>query len=157
SEYLGPQRELNLRLADFGAEKCPPYADIPINRNPSLGIRGIRLLLQRDDILRPQVRAIARLAAERPVTLLMPMIDTLDTLEATIDRLNMLCNVRHSSQLPFKLGTMIEVPAAGLMIEEILDRVDSVAIGLNDLTQYLLAADRDDELVERYHDALQPP
>lgn len=157
AEALGPDRELNLRLADFGAEKSPPYADIPINRNPSLGIRGIRLLLQRDDILRPQVRAIARVAGQRPVTMLLPMIDSLDTLDATIARLLTICGVNDRSKLPFRIGTMIEVPAAGLMIEEILDRVDSVAVGLNDLTQYLLAADRDDELLERYHDALQPP
>lgn len=157
SEALGSGRELNLRLADFGAEKSPPYADIPINRNPSLGIRGVRLLLQREDILRPQVKAIARLASHRPVTLLIPMIDTLDTLDTTIDRLCVITGSRGRTTLPFQIGAMIEVPAAGFMIDEILDRVDSVAIGLNDLTQYMLAADRDDELVERYHDALQPP
>ncbi len=157
AEALGNDRELNIRLADFGAEKSPPYADIPVNRNPSLGIRGIRLLLQRDDILQPQVLAIARLASRRPVTLLFPMIDTLDTLDATIDRLCAICGAATRELLPFKLGTMIEVPSAGLMIDDILDRVDSAAIGLNDLTQYVLAADRDDELVERYHDALQPP
>lgn len=157
AEALGSQAELHIRLADFGAEKSPPYAEIPMNRNPSLGIRGIRLLLQRDDVLTPQVKAIARLAAVRPLTLLIPMVDTLDTLETTIGRLISICNVPDRTRLPFQLGTMIEVPAAGLMIEEILERVDSVAIGLNDLTQYLLAADRDDELLERYHDALQPP
>ena len=100
---------------------------------------------------------MSRLAASLPMTLLIPSVDTLDTLDATIDRLNVICGVKEKKQLPFKLGAMIEVPAAGLMIEDILRRVDSVAIGLNDLTQYLLAADRDDELVERYHDALQPP
>ncbi len=75
-------QELHLRLVDFGAEKCPAYSDIPLSRNPSLGLRGMRLLLQREDILQPQVRAIARLARERTVTLLLPMLDTLDTLEA---------------------------------------------------------------------------
>jgi phosphoenolpyruvate-protein kinase (PTS system EI component) len=150
------QRELNIRLVDFGAEKCPAYADIPLNRNPSLGLRGIRLLLQREDILKPQVRAIARLAHERPVTLLLPMLDTPDTLESTIDRLCRSVGCTAREQLPFRLGAMIEVPAAALLVEEILPRVDSVSIGLNDLTQYLLAADRDDEFVEKYHDAMQP-
>jgi phosphotransferase system enzyme I (PtsI) len=149
-------RELNIRLVDFGAEKCPPYADIPLNRNPSLGLRGIRLLLQREDILQPQVRAIARLARERPVTLLLPMLDTLDTLEATTDRLCRIAGCASREQFPFRLGAMIEVPAAALLVEEILAHVDSVSIGLNDLTQYLLAADRDDEFVELYHDAMQP-
>jgi phosphotransferase system enzyme I (PtsI) len=149
--------ELSLRLADFGAEKSPPYANIPINRNPSLGVRGVRLLLQREDILRPQVQAIARLARERPVNMLLPMIDSVDTLDAVISRLCQICRCRSQSELPFRLSAMIETPSAALMIEEILTRVDGVSLGLNDLTQYLLAADRDDELVEDYHDALQPP
>lgn len=149
-------QELHLRLVDFGAEKCPAYSDIPLSRNPSLGLRGIRLLLQREDILQPQVRAITRLARERPVTMLLPMLDTLDTLEATIDVLCRTVGCATREQLPFRLGAMIEVPAAALQVEEILPSVDSVAIGLNDLTQYLLAADRDDEFVERYHDAMQP-
>jgi phosphoenolpyruvate-protein phosphotransferase len=153
--HLG-ERELNIRLVDFGAEKCPSYADIPLNRNPSLGLRGIRLLLQREDILNPQVRAVAQLARERPVTLLLPMLDTLDTLEATIERLCRAAGYASREQFPFRLGAMIEVPAAALLVEEILPKVDSVSIGLNDLTQYMLAADRDDEFVERYHDAMQP-
>ncbi len=148
--------ELNLRLADFGAEKCPQYADIPLNRNPSLGLRGVRLLLQRPDILKPQVSAVARLSARRPVTLLLPMLDTLDTLERILAQLRELLNLNEGAALPFRIGAMVELPSAALMIEEILPRVDSVAIGLNDLTQYMLAADRDDELVEAYHDAMQP-
>jgi phosphoenolpyruvate-protein kinase (PTS system EI component) len=148
--------ELHVRLADFGAEKSPPYADIPINRNPSLGLRGIRLLLQRDDILRPQVEALTRLADERPLTVLLPMVDTIDTLEKTVDRICKMTGRGCIGDLPFRVGAMIELPSAALMIDEILKRVDSASIGLNDLTQYTLAADRDDELVESYHDPLQP-
>jgi len=148
--------ELNIRLADFGAEKSPAYADIPVNRNPSLGVRGVRLLLSRPDILEPQVRALARLARLRPVTVLLPMIDTLDTLLRIQTELDRICRIAQGAARPFRLGTMIEIPSAALLIEEMIDRVDSVAVGLNDLTQYLLAADRDDEFVESYHDALQP-
>ncbi|MBI5761749.1 MAG: phosphoenolpyruvate--protein phosphotransferase [Planctomycetales bacterium] len=157
SDAMGdPATDLNVRLVDFGAEKCPAYSDIPVNRNPSLGLRGIRLLLQREDIFKPQVRAIARLARERKLTLLIPMLDTLDTLDATIEKLCQFVGVPQREQLPFKIGTMIEVPSAAILIDDLLPRVDAVAVGLNDLTQYLLAADRDDELVERYHDPLQP-
>jgi phosphoenolpyruvate-protein kinase (PTS system EI component) len=155
AQALG-DRELNIRLADFGAEKSPPYADIPVNRNPSLGIRGMRLLLSRDDILRPQVLALDRLARERPLTVLLPMVDTMDSLEATIYRICQICRCRNRSELPFRMGIMVEVPSAAYLIAELIGEVDSVSIGLNDLTQYLLAADRDDELVEVYHDALQP-
>jgi phosphotransferase system enzyme I (PtsI) len=84
------------------------------------------------------------------------MLDTLDTLHATIDRLCRIVGCAAREQFPFRLGAMIEVPAAALLVEELLPFVDSVSIGLNDLTQYLLAADRDDEFVERYHDAMQP-
>lgn len=156
AKALGSEAELNVRVVDFGAEKCPDYADIPLNRNPSLGLRGIRLLLQREDIFRPQVRAIARLAAQRPVTLLFPMLDTLETLQFTLEKLCQFIGVQSAKELPFQIGAMIEVPAAALMIEDLLPHVDSVAIGLNDLTQYTLAADRDDEFVEKYHDAMQP-
>ena len=148
--------ELAIRLTDFGAEKCPPYADIVAGRNPSLGLRGLRLLLHRHDILRPQVEAAARLAQERPLTVLLPMLDTLDTLEAATRQICSIAGKRRREDLPFRLGTMIETPSAALMVEEIADRVDALSIGLNDLTQYVLAADRDDELIEPYHDALQP-
>jgi phosphotransferase system enzyme I (PtsI) len=147
--------ELHIRLADFGADKCPDYADFPMGRNPSLGVRGVRLLLQRDDILAPQVRAIARLGERRPVVLLVPMLDSPDTLGRLKSRLEALCG-SGGDRLPFQLGAMVEVPAAALAIFEILEEVDLVAIGLNDLTQYLMAADREDESVEQYHDPLQP-
>lgn len=149
-------RELAIRLADFGAEKSPSYANIPVNRNPSLGIRGIRLLLQRDDILRPQLVALARLATEREITVLLPMVDTPETLATVQQRIRADLELPAEEPLPFKLGIMIEVPTAALVIEDLIDQIDCVAVGLNDLTQYLLAADRDDELVEAYHDALQP-
>jgi phosphoenolpyruvate-protein phosphotransferase len=147
--------ELHIRLADFGADKRPEYADFPMGRNPSLGVRGVRLLLQRDDILAPQVRAIARLAERRPVVLLVPMLDSLDTLRRLTDRLEELCGMERES-FAFQLGAMIEVPSAAIAVAEILPEVDLVSIGLNDLTQYLLAADREDDSVQHYHDALQP-
>ena len=148
--------ELTIRLADFGAEKCPIYANIPVNRNPSLGLRGLRLLLQREDILRPQLGAVLALARERPVTLLLPMLDSVETLETTIEKFRRIAGCRSSCELPFQIGAMIEVPSAALMAGEIMEHVDAVSIGLNDLTQYRLAADRDDELVEAYHDPLHP-
>jgi phosphoenolpyruvate-protein phosphotransferase len=147
--------DLHIRLADFGADKRPEYADFPMGRNPSLGVRGVRLLLQRDDILGPQVRALARLAERRPVTLLVPMLDSVDTLRRLRTRLEELCRKRYDT-FPFQIGAMIEVPAAALSIDEILEEADLASIGLNDLTQYLMAADREDEAVQRYHDALQP-
>jgi len=147
--------DLQIRLADFGADKRPAYADFPAGRNPSLGARGIRLLLQRDDILAPQVRALARLAARRPLTVLLPMLDGIDSLGRIRERMAAACKTK-SDRLPFALGAMIEVPAAALAIERIAAEVETVAIGLNDLTQYVMAADREDEAVELYHDALQP-
>jgi len=155
SDRLG-DRELNVRLVDFGAEKSPTYADIPINRNPSLGLRGIRLLLQREDILKPQVIALEKLARERPITVHIPMLDTLDTWDLAVEKICRFSGRRNRVDLPFKLGAMIEVPSAALMIDQLAPEVDAFSIGLNDLTQYLLAADRDDEVVGQFHDAMQP-
>jgi len=155
AEAIG-DRELHIRLADFGAEKSPSYADIPVNRNPSLGIRGMPLLLNREDILRPQVKALKRLAEERPITVLLPMIDTADTLAIATKKICNFCQCNNRLSLPFRLGMMVEVPSAAITLDDLIEGVDSLSVGLNDLTQYLLAADRDDELVERYHDPLQP-
>mgnify|MGYP002383902260 CR=1 FL=1 len=80
----------------------------------------------------------------------------LDTLERAFAEICRYAQVRNRTELPFRLGTMIEVPSAAFMIEELLPRVDSISVGLNDLTQYFLAADRDDETIERYHDPMQP-
>ncbi len=146
---------LHIRLADFGADKCPSYADFPIGRNPSLGLRGVRLLLERDDILAPQLRAIARIATLRPTLLLVPVLDGLDTLHAFNAAVERICGLSRAA-FPFSLGAMIEVPAAALTIEALLEHVDHVSIGLNDLTQYVMAADREEEAVERYHDPLTP-
>jgi len=87
--------------------------------------------------------------------LIVPMLDSQDTLGRLTSRLEELCD-KGRAELPFQLGAMIEVPAAALAISEILEEVDLVSIGLNDLTQYLMAADREDESVQHYHDALQP-
>jgi phosphotransferase system enzyme I (PtsI) len=84
------------------------------------------------------------------------MLDSADTLAATVDKLCRIVGCSERAQLPFRLGAMIEVPGAALLIDDLIEGLDAVAIGLNDLTQYLLAADRDDEFVERYHDAMQP-
>lgn len=147
--------ELYIRLADFGADKSPDYAIFPSSRNPSLGVRGVRLLLDREDILGPQVRALAALSARRPVVMLVPMLDSVDTLHELLSQLERLCGLERSA-FPFRIGAMVEVPAAALCIDRILEETDLAAIGLNDLTQYLLAADREDESVQRFHDALQP-
>jgi len=146
---------LHIRLTDFGADKCPHYADFPVGRNPSLGLRGVRLLLERQDILAPQARALARLAEERSVVMLVPMLDGPDTLDELIASLEAICG-RPREAFPFQLGAMVEVPAAALSIEALLDEVEHVSIGLNDLTQYVMAADREEEAVEQYHDPLTP-
>jgi phosphotransferase system enzyme I (PtsI) len=146
---------LHVRLADFGADKRPSYADFPMGRNPSLGLRGVRLLLEREDILAPQLRAIARVAAKHPLVLLVPMLDGPDSLEQLVEVIERVLQVGRDS-FPFQLGAMIEVPAAALSVGSLLDRVDHAAIGLNDLTQYVMAADREDEDMERYHDPLTP-
>ncbi|MCA9093512.1 MAG: hypothetical protein KDA68_08510, partial [Planctomycetaceae bacterium] len=109
-----------------------------------------------EDILKPQVIALEKLARERPITVHIPMLDTLDTWDQAVEKICRFSGRRNRVDLPFKLGAMIEVPSAALMIDQLAPEVDAFSIGLNDLTQYLLAADRDDEVVGQFHDAMQP-
>ncbi len=100
--------------------------------------------------------ALEKLARERPITVHIPMLDTLDTWDAAVEKICRFSGCRNRADLPFKLGVMIEVPSAAMMIDQLAPEVDAFSIGLNDLTQYMLAADRDDEIVGQFHDAMQP-
>jgi phosphotransferase system enzyme I (PtsI) len=155
SEAIG-SGELNIRVPDFGDEKCPPYSEIPINRNPALGLRGLRFLLENEDILGPQIKALCRLGCERPLTVMLPMLDSTETLQRTTSMFCAAAGCERTSELPFSLGAMIECPSAALTIDHIIESTDSVSIGLNDLTQYVMAADRDDRFMEKYHDPANP-
>lgn len=152
-------RPVVFRLLDLGTEKTPAYFPLPPARNPSLGLRGLRLLLQHSDVLGTQLRALLRVNAVHPVRLLLPMVGGLEEITdfmaflASTER-ELTENVPVGPRVP--IGGMIEVPSAAILARKLADALDFLSLGTNDLVQYLLAADRDEEAMSRYYQPLHP-
>jgi phosphotransferase system enzyme I (PtsI) len=148
------------RLLDLGGDKVLPYFPLPPARNPSLAQRGIRLLLRHLDVLKPQLRAFLRVSARHPVSILLPVVGGLDEVREARDVVRQVqrelsaAGERFNPEVP--MGAMIEVPSAALMARTLAREVDFLSLGTNDLVQYVLAADREDEGVARYYQPLHP-
>ncbi|MGS1078240.1 phosphoenolpyruvate--protein phosphotransferase [Pseudoxanthomonas beigongshangi] len=154
-------RPVTIRTLDLGADKADRTGLVLDDEdNPALGLRGVRLSLARDGVFDTQLRAILRASAYGPVRILIPMVSSREEILA-IRRLIK----RVSTQLrrrgleiagQVQLGAMIEVPAAAIAIHGFVDVVDFVSIGTNDLVQYLLAADRNNEALGELYSPLHP-
>jgi phosphoenolpyruvate-protein phosphotransferase (PTS system enzyme I) len=152
---------VTLRTFDIGADKQWGAARSCSGANPALGVRGIRRhLMDEAAELRAQFRAFLRAAGQRPIRILLPMVTTVADVQQAK---RMLDEVRDGLQtqgheLPPRvhLGAMIEVPAAAFSLQEILQEVDFVSLGTNDLLQYFTAADRDNERVVQYNEPTNP-
>jgi phosphoenolpyruvate-protein phosphotransferase/dihydroxyacetone kinase phosphotransfer subunit len=151
-------RPLVIRTLDAGADKPLPYLAMPAEANPFLGVRGVRLGLARPELLRTQLRAIVRTAAEHPnVKLMFPMIATIDELRAARALLEeALAQTAAQPREGFEVGIMVEVPAAALTAVQLAHEVDFFSLGTNDLTQYVLAAERGNAALAALADGLHP-
>ena len=153
-------RPLTIRTLDIGGDKQLPYFKAPAEANPQLGWRGLRVTLEWQDLLRVQLRALLRASAHGPVRLLLPMVSSLDELSAVrtiFDSLRLqLGDQGYEIADDVPVGAMIEVPSILWILDEILDAVDFVSVGSNDLTQYLLAVDRDNPFVSKHYEPMQP-
>ena len=155
------KRPVTFRTLDIGGDKVLPYMRNAEEENPALGWRAIRLGLDRPGLLRSQLRAMLRAAGGRELRLMFPMIAAIEE----FDKAKSLVEVelthlrRHGHALPerVQIGTMLEVPSLLFQLDELLERVDFLSVGSNDLIQFLYAADRGNIHVAHRFDPLSAP
>lgn len=157
---LFPQKPVTLRTLDIGSDKQLPYMPIS-EENPCLGWRGIRITLDQPEIFLIQVRAMLRAnAATGNLGILLPMVTSLEEIDEArrlIDRAGREVEEQLGYELPrARLGVMIEVPSMVFMLPALAGRVEFISVGTNDLTQYLLAVDRNNTRVAGLYDSLHP-
>jgi len=149
-----------VRTLDAGADKPLPFLPQSEEPNPCLGVRGIRLLLREREFFIRHLRAILLAGFGRNIAVMFPMISGVQEMEAARllleDAHAQLRSEQRAHLWPVKVGTMIEVPSAALLAEELADQAEFFSIGTNDLTQYVLAADRDNASLAELQDAVHP-
>jgi phosphocarrier protein FPr len=153
-EALGG-RPATLRTLDVGGDKPLPYLPVTPEDNPFLGLRGLRLALERPALLHEQLAAICRAARRTPISVMFPMVSTAAELRTAREVLE---DAAGPEGLPadLRVGMMVEVPSAALKIESFLPLLDFVSIGTNDLTQYTLAVERGNPALAGLSDPLDP-
>jgi phosphocarrier protein FPr len=161
-------RPLVIRILDAGGDKPLPYLSLEPESNPFLGVRGLRLLLDRPELLHSQIRAILRAAgsigasgkAETSAGILLPMVSTVEEvrgIRSVINRLrDDLVKEGYESAESITVGVMVEVPSSAVMARELAREVDFLSIGTNDLSQYIMSADRANRHVVSLCNALHP-
>jgi phosphoenolpyruvate-protein phosphotransferase/dihydroxyacetone kinase phosphotransfer subunit len=153
-------RPVIIRALDVGGDKNAPGLGLPREANPFLGVRGIRLCLSRRELFRTHLRAILRAGHGGNFRLMFPMISEPQELRDALSELQKAHIALESDAKqhawPIPVGVMIEVPSAAILIDQLAQTVDFFSIGTNDLTQYVLAADRDNPDLGRFQDALHP-
>ena len=153
-----PKKEFIIRLSDFGSDKKVDYIDQPYEQNPAMGYRGLRLGFKYyDKLLKPQLRALIRLSLNYNIKILCPMISDIDDIkEIKKAVINESDNLKLNKISHIPLGIMIETPNVAMNAEEFIDHVDFFSFGTNDLSQFLMAADRTNENVAKYHEKAIP-
>ncbi|WP_420961163.1 phosphoenolpyruvate--protein phosphotransferase [Brucella sp. IR073] len=148
-----------VRTLDVGGDKPVSGVEFPVEENPFLGWRGIRMCLDRPDIFKPQLRALLRAAVHGHVKVMLPMVSALSEVtrtKALIEECETELRAEGRDYRRFELGVMIETPAAVLIAPRLAKEVSFFSIGTNDLTQYVMAADRLNPTVAALNDVANP-
>jgi phosphotransferase system enzyme I (PtsI) len=159
AEIFG-EEPVTIRTLDVGGDKMLPYLDFPPEENPALGMRAIRLCLNRRGLFKPQLRAILRASPFGNLRIMFPMISRMEELEAARGLLRECMAELDAGGLAYRkniaVGMMIETPATAILAEDFAAGVDFFSIGTNDLTQYTLAVDRGNPGVRDLYDGHSP-
>ena len=153
-------KKVIIRTLDIGADKQADYFKLPAEENPALGLRAIRICLTRPEIFKTQLRAILRASAYGKISIMFPMIISVDEVLKIKEILAEVKAELDGEGIPYdkeiETGIMIETPASVMMAEELAKEVDFFSIGTNDLTQYTLAIDRQNQSLDEFYDSHHP-
>ena len=158
AEIMG-HRPVVIRTLDIGADKQVSYMGLETEENPALGLRGLRICLTREEIFRPQLRAIYRASAYGNLNVMFPMVASVWELKAAKALCAKIRKELEDEGIPTKevpIGVMVETPAAAVLAHELAKEAAFFSVGTNDLTQYTLAVDRQNAKLGEFYDPYHP-
>jgi len=159
TELLG-EKPLIIRTLDIGGDKGLDYFKFPVEENPFLGYRAIRLCLDKEDIFRTQLRALVRASAFGNLKIMIPFVVNIDELKKSIELVEEIKNELDQEGIDYNkdldVGIMVETSASIIMADKFIKYADFFSIGTNDLTQYTLAVDRGNENIAHMYSNYNP-